>query len=395
MPVDLQQYRLVYVAPELGRTAVGDYGTAFAEAVRPHFGDVVEVRTLGPGEESVADVRRHRDAVRALVTGGPPGRVLVHSEIAAGGVGPFWSTAGLTDVPVTSTIHDPPQGVWMPARTRFIAKSRLRTHAIHYPLRPVSRMLEGSVYGNRTLFALTNTGRRVITRTYPHADVHAAPYLIAERPEIKPVTQRPKAIGFFGLVYRGKGFEHIAAIRKQLPDDVLIRVAGRGTQSLPRIDGVEILGPVDGPAEDAFFESVRAIVVPYCKRHFYAETYPASAVVAHSTAYRTPVVCTDYGALADLSESSGVLVVRGGHDQADPLPSLFAASIESLVNDHSHLAALGAASDQTRRRHGAAGTAEAFAAVWQEMLGRGQQTVVEHAPQPEHRVRVLAGLRHT
>jgi hypothetical protein len=377
MPADLAHHRLVYVAPALGRTAVGDYGNGFVEAVRPHFGEVVEVRTLGPGEDGVADIRRYRDTVKALVAGGPPGRVLVHSEIAAGGVGPFWSTTGLEDVPVTSTIHDPPQGVWMPARTRFIAKSKMRTHAIHYPLRPVSRMIEGSVYGDRTLFALTDTGRRAIERTYPRANVHFAPYLISERPEIKPVAQRPKAVGFFGMVYRGKGFEHIAAIREQLPDDILIRVAGRGTESLPRIEGVEIIGSVDGPDEDAFFESVRAIVVPYCKRHFYAETYPASAVVAHSTAYRTPVVCTDYGALADLDESSGVLVVRADRAQSEPLPAKFGSTIASLVNDSQRLAGLERASDLTRRRHGAAGTGAAFAAVWSEMLGRQGQAALQ------------------
>ena len=109
-----------------------------------------------------------------------------------------------------------------------------------------------------------------------------------DRPEIPPAQDRPKAVGFFGFVYRGKGFEQIAQIREQLPDDIVIRIAGRGTEELPRADGIEILGGVDGPAEDAFFSSVRAIALPYGKRHFYAETYPASGFgLATSSRSRT------------------------------------------------------------------------------------------------------------
>ena len=110
-------------------------------------------------------------------------------------------------------------------------------------------------------------------------------------------------MGFFGHVYRGKGFEHIARIREFLPDDILIRIAGRGTESLPAAEGIEVLGGVDGPEEDAFFESIRAIVVPYGKRHWYAETYPASGVGASAQSYSTPVISTGYGPLAELDEA--------------------------------------------------------------------------------------------
>ena len=370
MSANLKDCRLVFVGPAQSKTAVGDYSDGFIAAVRPYFGELVEVRTGGPDDDGIADIRRYRRAVRKLVAEGEPGRVLVHAEIAAGQVGSFWATQGLKGVPVSSTIHDPPHGVWMPARTRWIAKSKVRTHAIHYPLRPLSQRIEGAVYGDRTLFALTKTGQQAIERTYPNVDSYAVPYRIFDRPEILPAEQRPKAIGFFGLVYRGKGFEQIADIRKQLPDDIAIRVAGRGTETLPRADGIEIVGAVEGPDEDAFFASVRAIAVPYGKRHFYAETYPASAVVAHATAYQTPVVCTAYGSLKELTESDGVLVVAPEATDTGPLPAKFGSSVAALLNDPARLAALGAASNDTRARHGAAGTAAAFAAVWSEMLDR-------------------------
>jgi glycosyltransferase involved in cell wall biosynthesis len=365
----LNDYRLVFVAPAEGQTAVGDYAQNFVDSVRPHFGEVVERRTSGPGTDTLRQIRQHRKAVADLVAAGPSGRVLVHAELSTGVLATFWSTANVKGVPISSTVHDPPQGPWLPARTEFIARSRLLTHGIHYPLRPVSRALEGAVYGDRTLFALTETGRQVIERTYPRTRTFYVPHLIRERPAIRPAQDRPKAIGFFGLVYRGKGFDQIAKIRRHLPDDVMIRVAGRGTELLPRMDGVEILGGVDGQREDEFFGSVRAIVVPYGKRHFYAETYPASGVVAHATAYRTPVVSTDYGSLAELGTDTGTVVVPtyGGADP-DTVARDLATAAAALLNDPVRLTMLGDSSERTRQARSGPRVAESFVAVWADML---------------------------
>lgn len=364
----LGEHRLVFVAPDEGQTAVGDYAQDLIEALRPHFGEIAEVRTAGPGADTVADVRRHRARVRKLVADGPPGRTLVHAELSTGVMPTFWAVAGLSGVPVTATIHDPPQGLWFLARPRFIANSRLLTHGIHYPLRPLSRAVEGRVHGDRTLIALTETGRQSIERTYPRTHTAYIPHLVRERPDIAPAQDRPKAVGFFGFVYRGKGFEQISEIRAQLPDDILIRVAGRGTEDLPRAEGIEILGRVDGAAEDAFFASVRAIALPYGKRHFYAETYPASGVVAHSMAYRTPVICTGYGSLAELDPEHGVVAVPPGADPAHDLASGLASEITALLNDEARLTDLGRNADRTRQERSPARTAEAFVAVWQQLI---------------------------
>lgn len=367
----LRDYRLIFVGPAEGKTAVGDYSEDFVNGVRPYFGDVVEVRTGGPGDDTLADLRRLRREVAAHVVAGERGRVLVHAELSTGALAPFWSTAGLRGAPVTGTVHDPPQGVWMPARTRFVGRSRLLNHGIHYPLRPVSRALEGRVYRGRTLFALTETGRRSIERTYPGTQTAYIPHLVRDRPTIRPAQERPRAIGFFGHVYRGKGFEQIVRIRESLPHDIAIRVAGRGTEDLPGIEGVDILGPVDGAAEDAFFESIRAVVVPYGKRHFYADSFAASGVVAHSMAYRTPVVCTDWGSLAELDEHVGAAVVSTGGLEGDAVATALAATIASVVGDEKRLTDLGQYADKTRQARSTASTAAAFAASWSEMLALG------------------------
>ncbi|MGX9790265.1 glycosyltransferase family 1 protein [Mycobacterium sp. MMS18-G62] len=374
MTTTLSDYRLVFVGPALGQTAVGDYAENLIAALRPHVGELIEHRTLAPGGDSARDLWRHRQAVKELVEKGPPGRVLVHAELAAGGLVPFWSTVGLRGVPVTATVHDPPQGIWWPARTKFVAKHRLIMHGLHYPLRPVSRALEGAVSGHRMIFALSKIGRHSIDMTYPNTTTVYVPYLVCDRPAIKPAEARPKAIGFFGHVYRGKGFDQIARIRRELPDDILIRCAGRGTESLPRAEGVDIVGPVDGPDEDAFFESVRAIVIPYGKRHFYAETYPASSVAAHALAYRTPIVCTGYGSLAEFGEETGAVVVpMNDGDDVRAIPPGFSEAIASLVNDEERLAKLGANADRTRQERSAPRAAAAYAAAWSEMLARGSE----------------------
>jgi glycosyltransferase involved in cell wall biosynthesis len=249
-------------------------------------------------------------------------------------------------------------------------RSRLLFHGVHFPTQRVTTAREGRVYTGRTWVALTETGRRSIEQRYPHLSAVHIPHIVRDRPTIRPAQDRPKAIGFFGHVYRGKGFEQIEGIRKQLPDDVLIRVAGRGTEALPREDGIEVLGAVDGPDEDAFFESVRAIVVPYGKRHWQDVTYPASGVVAHAMAYRTPIVTTGYGSLAELGTETGAVVVPVDHDEPETVATELARTITELVNDQARLTELGEYSEKTRQDRSGPRTAEAFAAVWSRILAQ-------------------------
>lgn len=309
--VSLSDVRLVYVAPRSGVGGVGDYADDFADAVRPYFREVVEYRHDGPGSDSVRDILRHRRAIRALVD--DPERTIVHCELSGGSVVPFWATSNLVDVDVTATVHDPPGLVWWPARTKFLASQKVLNHGLHYPLRFLWRRLERAVAAERTLFALTKAGADSLAAEYPEANAKASTLFVPVRPDLTPAEERPMAVGLFGLVYRGKGFDQIQQLRDRLPRDIAIRVAGRGTEDLPPVDGVEIVGEVNDADEDAFFASIRALVVPYGRRTIYGDAYPASSVVTRAIAYQTPIVAMKYGALA---ESDGGAVVVDGDIEA-------------------------------------------------------------------------------
>ena len=223
----------------------------------------------------------------------------------------------------------------MPARTGSLARSRLLTHGIHYPLRPVSRALEGAVYGDRTLFALTETGRQAIDRTYPRTRTHYVPHLVRERPAIRPAQDRPKAVGFFGLVYRGKGFEQIAAIRRHLPDDITIRVAGRGTEA----------AAADGRRRDPRRRRRRRARTPssircgpsWCPTANGTSTpRPTPPPVWSRTPRPTglPWCRTDYGSLAELGTETGTVVVPTyGGAEANAVATDVAAATTALLND--------------------------------------------------------------
>jgi polysaccharide biosynthesis protein PslF len=363
----LADYRLVFIGPALGETSVADYAENFIQAVRPYFADVVSYRTPGPGNATLADVRRHRRAFRDLVAQGPADRTLVHAELSTAAMAPFWSLAGLKDVLVTATLHDPPQGLWYFAGTKFVMRRRLLRGAIHVPLLPLSRAIEGAVYRDKTIFALTEAGRRSIERTFPRTRALYVPCMAFDRPAIRPAQDRPKAVGFFGYAYRGKGFEQIARIRELLPEDISIRIAGRGTEKLPAGNGIEVLGGVDGPEEDAFFESIRAIVMPYGRRHWAADVFPASGVGASAQSYGTPLISTGYGPLSELDEATGGVIVQPP-DESDGVARVLAKEITSMLNDRERLTQLGLNAVRTGKERSRAGTGRAFAEAWSQIV---------------------------
>lgn len=366
MAHSLADVRLVYVGPHAGAGGVGDYAQQFLDAVRGLFGSVVEYRHGGPGEDGVADLRRHRRAVTELINSPYPGPTLVHAELSGGAVTPFWAIAGRRDVAVSATVHDPPRLIWWPWRTRFMAGHRLVNHGVHLPLQVVSHRVERSVASGLQLFSLTDSGAQALAAAYPRARVARAPHIAPVRRTVRPVQQRPLAVGFFGLVYRGKGFELIGRIRESLRDDVAIRVAGRGTEGLPPVPGIDILGGVEGEDEDAFFESVRAVVVPYGRRTFYGPAYPSSAVVTHALGYGTPVICSDHGALGDLDERHGALVVRA--PGTDPSVRQFCSAIDHLVDNHERLDTLAANAIAERDRRSPQRVAQTYAEQWSTLV---------------------------
>lgn len=353
--MNLHDCRLVYIAPRSGVGGIGDYADDFAAAVTPHFAEVVEYRHSGPGEDSVRDILRHRRTIQALVDA-DPARTIVHCELSGGSVVPFWGTAGLRGAArVTATVHDPPGMVWWPARTEFLAGKKILNHGLHYPFRALWRRLERRVVGDRTLFALTRSGSDALQRAFPRVTAESVMHFVPERVDLTPAEDRPLAVGLFGFVYRGKGFDQLQRLRDRLPADIAIRIAGRGTENLASVEGVEILGEVNGPDEDAFFASIRALVVPYGKRTVYGDAYPASGSVSRAIAYQTPVVCLEQGALSEAD--GGALVVAGGTDE-------IADATAQLVTDRAALTRLRREVDTLRSANSPDLVVEHFAAVW-------------------------------
>ncbi|MCQ4120898.1 glycosyltransferase family 1 protein [Rhodococcus tibetensis] len=358
--VNLSEKRLVYVAPKPGIGGVGDYADDFAAAARPYFRDVVEYRHDGPGADSLSRLRAHGQKIRALVEETGPKRTIVHCELSGGALVPFWGTCRLGPVPVTATVHDPPRAVWWPLRTKFLAEHKLLTHAVHYPLRTPFTILERRILQGRTLFALTATGARHLQEVMSGSEVVPTALLVPHRPQLPAAQHRPLAVGLFGLVYRGKGFEQIGQLRALLDDDILIRVAGRGTERLHGGPGIEIVGGVDGAAEDAFFASIRMLVLPYGRRTIYGDAYPASAAACRALAYQTPLLCRRYGALTEADQDSGAVVVAG--DSAD-----LARAANAVLRDTDTLTRLGSQSERLRHERSADKLIADFTDVWARM----------------------------
>lgn len=338
---DLDGVRLIYVAAERAAGGVGAYSEVFAGMLRPRVADFHEVRHPRPGTDTVAELRARRRAIIELIDTADGRPVVVHGEFSGGSVESFWPTAGLErrrrDVLVSATVHDPPGLVWWPGRVAFLEQRKLLNHAVHFPLRTLSRAVERRVAGSRTLFAMSDAGVRSLLRAYPDTTVRHAHMPVWSRGEVVSAPDRPKAVGLFGLVYRGKGFEHVERLRGLLPDDIVIRIAGRGTEALPAIDGVEILGGVDDADLPAYFSSIRALIVPYGARSPYGEAFPGSSVVTDAIAHLTPVVCTGHGALGELRAEGGVRVVDDDGRTEDETVGELAKAAADLVESRDRL----------------------------------------------------------
>lgn len=351
---------LVYIAPRTGTSGVSDYADDILAQARRHLGRIVEVRHGGAGQDSFADVRRGRRAVAAAVRSAT-GPVIVHAEQSGGVLVPFWALAQRAvrgqGVIRSATLHDAPLGVWLPLRTRGIGRSRLLVHALHFPTMGLSRRLERHVLRDVQLSALTRSGAEAVAVELRHGHVATGFLPPPVRAELRPAAQRPLAIGLFGYVYKGKGFQDLERLRALVDESIAIRVAGRGTEQLPPVAGVEILGGVEGADEDAFFDSIRAIVLPYGRRSSYGpQTHVASSVAARAIAYRTPVVALRYPGIAEEGE-----VIDGDLDD-------LAAAVDRLVRDDDEMARRGAQVDALREELTAEKAFDRLAEGWRSAL---------------------------
>lgn len=358
---ELRDTRLIYVSPAPGRSGVGDYAHDFAEQVRPYFREVIDFWIDADGNESAADVLRGIREVRALVKRtAERGPVIVHFEQSAGSMIAFWGSILPRSIPVTATIHDAPQPVWWPFKTRTLIRHRLLHHGVHYPLRPVINAVQRGVSKGRTVFTLTSIGAEKFKQRQPGSDPRASRIFIPTRPPAKPLTERPMAIGLFGHLYKGKGFDQLDRLRQLLDDDIEIVVAGRGTEALANRPGVTVLGEVNGPDEDAFFDSIRFLAVPYSKDNKYGLAFPASSAVTRSFAYGTPIICILDGALVETAVEGGALSTDKGIDG-------IAERANEAVRDDDTLRRLGAEVAKLQAERTVAHCVAPFLEAWVEI----------------------------
>lgn len=361
----LSDLRVVHLAPHSGSSGVGDYADDWVAAVRPHVREVVEVRHAPARVESAAGIRREVHRVRDLVASyADDGPLVVHAELSGGAVVPFWSVRDLArrgGVRLSATVHDAPRPIWYPFLTRGVSAGRVLNQAIHRPLhRPVERF-ERRVLRDVDLFVLTSTGARRTRELGFGRSVTEARLVLPVREPITPVARRPLAVGLFGHVYTGKGFDLLPQLRAGLGEDVALRVAGRGTEALRAVPGVEVLGAVEGRAEDDFFASVRLLLMPYHRppvgRH---PMLPASATQTHALVYRTPTLALRAPDTAYLEAEGLACGVDGGAVE-------LAAAADRLARSEADLTRLVADLEEYLRTAAAADPAAPYLGVW----GRG------------------------
>jgi polysaccharide biosynthesis protein PslF len=360
---------LILVAPRASSGGVGDYAEEFIAAAVPNFSSFREIRTSGPDKVGLLDVIRDRIRLsREIKESLASGPVVVHFELSAASLAPFWLLAGRSrNIVTTATVHDPPQAVWWPFRFASVAKSKVIHHGIHLPLRPFSARLERWLLRDTTLFALSEVGAAALRETFPACQVLSGQHFVPPRAALKPASERPLAVGLYGHAAKGKGFERLLELRRELPAEVEIRVAGRGTEKLPPIPGVTILGAVEGQQEDAFFESVRAILLPYDKTsRYYGKMLPASGVVSRAFAYRTPVIGFDSGTLGEASRAGGLIAVRASvQDLAD--------AAYRTINDVTELERLDGQIGELQKERAVRHTAEPFLACWKDAVSKSSK----------------------
>lgn len=360
---------LILVAPRANSGGVGDYAQELIAAAIPSFSSFREIRTGGPGDVGIIDLIRHRaelaKQIRKAAVGGP---VVVHFELSAASLAPFWLLACCTrQVVVSATVHDPPWAVWWPFRVKLLAEKKWLHHVIHLPLRPVSKRFERLALRKTTLFALTDVGVRALRDAFPACPALSARHFIPSRAALKPVCDRPLAVGLYGHAAKGKGFERLVELRRALPPEVDMVVAGRGTEKLPSVAGVTILGAVEGRDEDTFFESVRAILLPYDKRsRFYGRMLPASGVASRAFAYGTPVVGFNSGALGEESKAGGLIAVPNSiHALAD--------AAYRVITEQAMLERLEGEIGELQKEQGVRQAIMPFVSFWRHAVDAAQQ----------------------
>lgn len=305
--------RVIVLAPRAGSSGVGDHADDLVAALRANGVEIVEARHGGAGEDTVRDIWRYRKRVGALLAASEPGTV-VHAEMSGGSSPSFWAMCGLS-ARRTATVHDAPRPVWFPVLTRGVRNIRIVAPVLMRVLSPLWLRLERRMMRDIELVTLTDAGAALTRRLQVGRGVRASRLVVPQRNAVPVIEQRRAAVGLFGHVYRGKGFHLVPELRALIPPEVTITIAGRGTEALPPIDGVEIVGPIEGADEAAWFGSIRALLLPYHRAPIGGiSALAASAAHVVAAAYETPSVGLTWPTMDELAAEGGCLLA---HDLAE------------------------------------------------------------------------------
>jgi glycosyltransferase involved in cell wall biosynthesis len=295
---------VILVAPAEGSGGVGDYAADICRALEARGVQVTRLETGGPGGDTVRSIVSLRRNLRRTLAALGPGAI-VHLEMSAASIAPLWALSSRQDV-VTATVHDPPHLAWWPARTRLVHRSRVAVHALHYPLARTWWAIEQRRARRMQLIALSRMGCESLSSA---RHVMQLPHYVPMRSSVAPAEGRPPGVGLFGQMYGGKGFERLAELRRSLPADVSLHVAGRGTEAFPQTEGVHVWGSVDGEREAAFFASIRLLLLPYDAGGRYGPSHSASGASARAYAFGTPVAATAVRSFPEEAEHGGLVLV--------------------------------------------------------------------------------------
>ncbi len=357
--------RVVWLAPAPGSGGVGDYAEQLVDDLEACGAQLFPIHLAAPLKAGAADVlsavRRVRAETARIREGGP---AVVHVELSAGGIEPFWALPPGDEL-VTATVHDAPHFTWWPLYTTRVARARVLHQAVHFPARGLWWRFEDRRMRAATHFTLTAGGERALAeRGFKTARlVHHVPHRAAG----PPVGERPRAVGLFGYSYGGKGFELLSELRRELPGDIELHVAGRGTESLELPAGTRGWGAVEGDREDEFFGSMRCILLPYESGGRYGPFLSASGAAARAFAYGTPVVSTPVRGFLEEAESSGAVTLTASESARD-----LAAGVSALLSDERALKRGGEDALLLREQRTSRATAERMVAQWRELLGRSR-----------------------
>jgi glycosyltransferase involved in cell wall biosynthesis len=274
----------------------------------------VEARAPEPGIETIRLPLQdpanpwhgfHRHAITRTLKGLAPRTLWIHDE------------------PTSGTAQQILQSLWWRRRTARIACGIIEN--IWHPPRRLSGLRQ-RLYVRRIdrLLACSTEAAQVFRHTY---GVPAMPYEVSFLPICDYRTERTRkgpgfVLGFAGRICPEKGWRVLIESMKGLPEDVTLRIGGKGPEDAelqqaiqsPGLGSrVQLLGVVSRGDLPAFYAGIDALVVPSLTTPRWKEQL--GAVIPEAMSAGVPVIGSSSGAIPEAIGEAGVVVPEGDPDR--------------------------------------------------------------------------------